>query len=232
MLNSATQNILNSLKDISNTAIISYPKTGIQDIERSIVAFFDVKELGETEFEEFGLMNVTEFLNLISLVDNAEISITDKIATVKNDMFESKYYTTDVSIIQEAYGTNSNILNNIYNAPQSAKFVITQAEIEKLKKTSGFLKLEDLVISESNGQLELKLTDCSKSDTNSFKSIINADIDDPGMNIVIKMDKLKRIPAGNYTVKVAKNPKSGNYVTLWKSNDIASLEIVITIQAL
>lgn len=233
MLNTETQKTLSDLSAISTTAIITYPITGIQDIDRSIVAFINVEDLGEEEFEDFGLMNITEFLNLASLIENADISIEDKIATIKNDNNEtSKYHTTDISIIEEAYGTNPAILDNIDKAPESANFDISVENLDKIKKTSGFLKVNDLVIApDANGNIVLDITDSKTKDSNSFKTTIDGTCTDTDMNIVIDMNNIKKIPSGNYNIKVAKNPRSGSYITKWTSLDKPSLKIVVSLAA-
>lgn len=231
MLNKQTQKILNDLSTISTTAIISHPITGIQDIDRSIVAFINLEELGEDKFEDFGLMNINEFLSVVSLVDNADISMTNKIATIKNSSTTSKYYTTDISIIEEAYGTKVAILDNINNAFEAATFEITAEMLDKLKKTMSVLKLSDLVIKPEDGGLSLTITDTLTSDSNASKTIIMGDCNDEDMSIVIDMNNIKKIPAGSYSVRVAKNPKSGSYITKWTSLDLPSLQIVVSLVA-
>lgn len=229
MLNKQTQKILSDLSTISTTAIISHPITGIQDIDRSIVAFINLEELGEEKFEQFGLMNISEFLNVISLVDNADITMDNKIATIKNNATTTKYYTTDISIIEDAYGTIVAILDNINNAFEAASFDISSEMLDKLKKTTNILKLSDLVIKPENGGLELTLTDSLTSDSNSSKSIVMGECNDETMSIVIDMNNIKKIPSGSYNVKVAKNPKSGSYITKWTSLDLPSLQIVVSL---
>jgi len=233
MLNNETQKILNELTSISTTAIISYPKTGIQDIDRSILAFIDLSALGETEFEEFGLMNVNEFLSLISLIENPEITIENRIATIKGDGVESKYYTTDIDIIKEAYGTNPAIIDNINKAFEAANFELTKEMLDKIKKTSGFLRVNDLVISKGNSDDEiiLNITDDSKSDSNSFKNSVIGTINDEELRLVIDMNNIKKIPSGDYVIKIAKNEKTGSYITKWSSLNNSCLEIVVSVKS-
>lgn len=231
MLNTATRKILGDLTAISSTCIVSYPKTGVQDLDRSIVAFIDLEKLGETEFEPFGLMNVSEFLSLVSLIDNADINIENRVATVKNSDVESKYYTTAISIIEEAYGTNAAILENIDKAFEAATFDITAAELDKLKKTSGFLKVPDLNISAGEGEVVLNITDTTVKDSNSYKVKVNASVSDAEMNIVLDMNNIKKIPSGAYNIKIAKNQKSGSYITKWTSLDLDCLQIVVSLAA-
>lgn len=231
MLNKSVQKILSDLSNISTTAIISHPITGIQDIDRSIVAFINLEEMGEDAFETFGLMNINEFLNVVSLVDNADISMNNKIALIKNDSNTTKYYTTDISIIEEAYGTKVAILDNINNAIEAANFDITSEMLDKLKKTMITLKLFDLVIKPENGGLSLNVTDNQTSDSNTSKTIIMGECQDTDMSLVIDMNNIKKIPSGSYNVRVAKNPKSGSYITKWTSLDLPSLQIVVSVVA-
>jgi len=231
MLNNETQKILSDLSTISTTAIVSHPITGVQDIDRSIVAFINVEELGEDKFDDFGLMNINEFLNLISYVDGAEIDIKDRIATIKNDAQNAKYYTTDISIIEEAYGTNPAILENISKAFEAANFDVSAEQLSKLSKISGSLKVNDLVVYPQDGGIVLDVTDSTKTDTNSLKTTIMGECNDDDMKIVIDMNNIKKIPGGNYNIKVAKNPKSGSYITLWTSQDLPSLQIVVSLAA-
>ena len=233
MLINETQKILRDLSTISTTAIVSYPITGIQDIDRSIVAFINLEELGEQEFEDFGLMSIPEFLNTIDLVDDADIDIENRIATIKNTNMSCKYYTTDISIIEEAYGTKPAILENIDKAFEAATFELEASQLDKLKKTSNTLKVNHLVIAPSkDGGLVLDVTDSQKSDSNSLKTTIMGDCQDADMEIVIDMNNIKKIPAGSYSVRVAKNPKSGSYITKWTSLDLPSLQIVVSLASI
>ena len=231
MLNTSTRKILGDLSAISSTCIVSYPKTGVQDIDRSIVAFIDLEKLGETQFEPFGLMNVGEFLSLVGLIDNADISIENRVATVKNSDVESKYFTTAISIIEEAYGTNALILDNIDNAYEAASFEISQANLDKLKKTSGFLKVSDLNIIAGSDEVVLTITDTTIKDANSYKMKVPANIGDSEMNVVLDMNNIKKIPSGSYHIKIAKNQKSGSYITKWTSLDLDCLQIVVSLAA-
>jgi hypothetical protein len=231
MLNKETQKILRDLTNISTTAIVTHPITGIQDIDRSIVAFINLEDLGEEVFEDFGLMNITEFLNIIDLVDDADITMKDKIATIKNDISTTRYYTTDISIIEESYGTKTAILDNIEKATESATFDISAEQLSKLNKVSNAIKANDLVIRVEDGSLVLDVTDSTKSDSNNMKTIIEGECSDTDMEIIIDMNNIKKIPGGSYTVKVAKNPKSGSYITKWTSLDLPSLQIVVSLAA-
>jgi hypothetical protein len=232
MLNKDTQKILRDLSTISTTAIVSHPITGIQDIDRSIVAFINVEDMGEAEFEDFGLMSISEFLNVIDLVDDADIEIENRIATIKNSSTTTKYYTTDISIIEEAYGTKPAILDNIDKAIEAATFEISAEQLSKLGKTSNALKVNDLVIRPNkDGGLELDITDSLKSDSNTMKTIIDGECQDSDMEIVIDMNNIRKIPGGSYSIRVAKNPKSGSYITKWTSLDLPSLQIVVSLAA-
>lgn len=232
MLNKQTQKILRDLTTISTTAIVTHPITGIQDIDRSIVAFINVEDLGEEVFEDFGLMNITEFLNIIDLVEDGDITMEDKIATIKNDNSTTKYYTTDISIIEESYGTKTAILDNIDKAVEAATFDISAEQLSKLSKVSNAFKANDLVITpDGKGSLILDVTDSTKSDSNSMKTVIDGNCSDDAMEIVIEMSNIKKIPGGSYSVRVAKNPKSGSYITKWTSLDLPSLQIVVSLAA-
>jgi hypothetical protein len=64
-----------------------------------------------------------------------------------------------------------------------------------------------------------------------MKTVIDGNCSDDAMEIVIEMSNIKKIPGGSYSVRVAKNPKSGSYITKWTSLDLPSLQIVVSLAA-
>lgn len=231
MLTKKTQAILSDLASISTAAIIDYPITGIQDSGKSMVAFIDLSQFGEEEFEKFGIFNLSELLSILGVVDNAEVKLSDDgVITIKNDNSSIKYFTTNLDLLSQTFSANPKIPENIKAAPSAMSFTLESGVLDKLKKTSTLMKLEHLVVNtSSDDEIQLTITGINKDSSNNYKIKVT-DTENTGTHkIILDMENIKKLPAGNYSVKVAQNAKTKSYITMFSSKDIPSLEIVVNV---
>jgi hypothetical protein len=229
LLSKKTQAILGDLASISTAAIIRYPITGIQDSGKSMVAFIDLSQFGEEEFEDYGIFNLSELLSVLGVIDNAKVTLDDGVITIKNDNSSIKYFTTNIDLLSQTFSANPKIPENIAAAPSAMEFKLESAVLEKLKKTSSLLKLEHIVVASNDDSIDLTITGQNKVSSNNFKIKI-ADATNTGVhNIIIDMENIKKLPASNYSVKVAQNAKTKSYITMFTSLDVPSLQVVINV---
>jgi hypothetical protein len=230
LLGKKTQAILSDLAAISTAAIIRYPITGIQDSNKSMVAFIDLSQFGEEEFDEFGIFNLSELLSILGVLDNASVEINDEgVIKIANDDSSIKYFTTNIDLLSQSFSANPKIPENIKAAPTAMNFIIESSVLEKLKKTSGLMKLEHLVVENSDEDINLTITGVNKDSSNNYKVKVNGTEANGNHKIVLDMENIKKLPAGNYNVKIAQNTKTKSYITMFTSKDIPSLEVVINV---
>ena len=231
MLTKKTQAILSDLAAISTAAIIDYPITGIQDSGKSMVAFIDLSQFGEEEFEKFGIFNLSELLSILGVIDNAEVNLDDEgVITIKNDNSSIKYFTTNLDLLSQTFSANPKIPENIKAAPSAMSFTLESSVLDKLKKTSTLMKLEHLVVNtNSDDEIQLTITGINKDSSNNYKIKVTEAENTGTHKIILDMENIKKLPAGNYSVKVAQNAKTKSYITMFSSKDIPSLEIVVNV---
>jgi len=229
LLGKKTQAILSDLTSISTAAIIEYPITGIQDSGKSMIAFIDLSKFDEEEFEKFGIFNLSELLSILGVVDNASVELKDGIITISNETSSIKYFTTNIDLLSQTFSANPKIPENIKAAPTAMLFTLEAPVLDKLKKTSALMKLEQLVIENDDDKIYFTITGSNKDSSNNYKVRIDNVTSEGNHKIVLDMENIKKIPAGEYEVKVAKNAKTGSYITIFMSKDIPSLEIVVNV---
>jgi hypothetical protein len=231
MLNSKSQAILTELSAISTATVLKYPITGIKDPSKSMLAFIDLSEFGEESFEDYGIFNLPEFMQVINLVDDAKIELDNGVIGISNDSSSIKYYTTNTDLLEETYAANPKVRDNITKAFTACNFTLDEKTLDKLKKTSSLMKLEHLVVNSVGDNVSLEITDTSMQSSNNFKLNVPANEANEDSRIVLKMELLRKLPASNYEVKVAKNATTGSYITMFSSKDIPTLDIVILVVA-
>lgn len=92
------------------------------------------------------------------------------------------------------------------------------------------MKLEHLVLeSTDEDTVGITIAGVNKDSSNNYKVKLGNCENEAGHKIVLDMENVKKLPAGNYKVKVAQNAKTKSYITLFSSSDIPSLEIVINV---
>jgi hypothetical protein len=230
LLGKKVQAILSDLASISTAAIIDYPITGIQDSGKSMVAFIDLSQFGEDKFEKFGIFNLTELLSILGVVDNADVKMKDGVISISNDNSSIKYFTTNIDLLSQSFSANPKIPENIKAAPTAMSFTLESNVLEKLKKTSALMKLEHLVVeTQSEDGIQLTITGINKDSSNNFKIKVANARNEGSHKIILDMENIKKLPAGNYSVKVAQNAKTKSYITMFSSNDIPSLEVVVNV---
>jgi len=194
-----------------------------------MIAFIDLSKFGEEKFEKFGIFNLSELLSILGVVENASVELKDGIITISNETSSIKYFTTNIDLLSQTFSANPRIPENIKAAPTAMLFTLEASVLDKLKKTSTLMKLEQLVIENDGDKIYLTITGSNKDSSNNYKVRIDNIINEGNHKIVLDMENIKKIPAGEYEVKVAKNAKTGSYITIFMSKDIPSLEIVVNV---
>ena len=229
MLNKKTQTMLSELSAISTAVVLKYPVTGIQDSSKLMQAFINLEEFGEESFEDLGFFNLPEFLSVINVVDDAKITVTDGIVDISNDSMNIKYHTAKTDLLDETYSVNPIVLEKIAQAQEVGAFTLDVGTMDKLKKTSQLMKLNNLVVNGDGAEIQLEITDVKTKSSNNFKIGVDSGTASEVFNITLRMDLLRNLPVSDYTVSVVKNPKTGSFITLFTSLDIPSLKVVVLV---
>lgn len=229
MLNKNTQAVVSQLRDIAPSVIFSYPITGIRDAAKTIIAFIELDKLGEDEFKEFGVIKVKEFMDLLNIAGDAESSIDNGVITIKSKDLKCKYITTDLDVLERDFRAKDSMLSKVEEAPAASTFKITSQELDKIKKVSSLLGLENFIVSSKGDDVTVTVGNTSintKSESNEFSlNLSNSNVVEE-CDVLLGISNIKKLPSGDYDVKVAKSG-NGSVIIRFTSTTIAGLTIFI-----
>ena len=228
MLKKETREILKLLLPISESAILKYPITNINSFQKDIIAFIDLKSLGESQFEEFGIYKLAEFLQLLDLFPDSEITLNNGVIIIQNDKITQRYLTTHIDNLKDNFDIPDTILKKISEAPKVAEIDIEKKDLENIKKISSLLKLMDLNIESKNKELSFIINNKSNPEMNSQKIKVNSAKIYEDFKIILDIEAIQKIPTTSYKITIARNKKTGSYITLWELKKLLFLKIVIS----
>jgi hypothetical protein len=230
MLNQNTQKVVGALLDFNPSVICSYPIMGIRDQEKTIFAFIDLAKMGETEFQEFGLLKAKELLDLLKIAgEEATYTFDGRAINVDSKTVKCKYITTLVSSLEESCRTNpERTLNAVNSAETAMTFSFGVQQLSQIKSVSNLLNFEDLVLESSDEGIFITASNTREKDGNGFTLQLEG-VSKLDTSILVSVSNLRKLPAGNYSVKVAKGQKS--YSIMFTSESIEGLTVVMPTKA-
>ena len=219
MLNKETRDILKQVTKIGNSAILRYPISAISNSDKGIIAFIDMTNL-EDQFQEIGLMYLSEFLSLVDFYEKPEVSYTSASNTITINAEDGMqhYQTADLDMMTSA-NIPAELLAKMEAAGAVCTFGISNADIDRAKKISSLAKSDSLVL-EFDGSAA-KMVTCRVDDNRNILNDSATAIEGEGtenVRIELNMANIDKLPAYDYTVKAIKNPKTSSFVTIWEAN--------------
>jgi len=216
MLNENTRKVLKSLTSVSGSAIIRYPLSTVAQKDKSLIAFVDLEALDEAPFDEFGVSFLSDLLNLVDFYDDAQIELNGGVIDIKTANSHQRYRTTELEMMK-AFDVNSAILDKLGAETPEIKFDITKDEFDRFKKIASLVKSDFFVVEDGS------IVVCKLDATNTMLDESTTDhlMDTNGCKdrVAFEMKNIDKIPSGAYEVKLIKNPNSGNFISLWTSED-------------
>jgi len=210
-----TLSVLKSLSTINQSLMFRKGKT--QKTLSVAKTIFATVEL-EDEFPiDFGIYDLSEFLNTISLFDKPTIDFGEQKAIISDESGARCSYTySDPNVIV------SPPEKGLEMPSVELTFDLTKGDLEKLMKAASVLALPDVSVTNENGQVVVGVTDSSNNSSNGFS--LNLGTTDPDKNFIvnIRAELLKLLP-DDYSVEVSekgfsrfvgKNNKSVYFVAL------------------
>ena len=146
--------------------------------------------------KDFGIYDLNQFLNGLSLHQNAELDFSkdEQHVVIKEGRMRSKYFFADPSVII------SPPEKEITLPSEDVSFVITSQQLEKLKKAASIYQLPDISAIGEAGVVKLVARD-KKNDTSNDFSIVVGETDKEFV-FNFKEENLKIIP-GTYDIVVS-----------------------------
>lgn len=229
MLNAETRQGLKSLTTVGNAAIVRYPWTSVLQKNKSLIAFINMEEYGESEFEEFGLESMSEFLSLVDFYKDPEIEINSGIISVESGKFHQKYSTSDLDTMK-SYNVPFEALGKVEATPEVITFEITEDELTRFKKIASLTKATSLLVSGSTeGESSITVCKLDRQNNMSDESITEYPMSvTEDINVEFDIQNIAKLPDKNYTVSIKKSASSGNGISVWEVSD-APIKIIVSV---
>ena len=198
-LTNETQAILKNFAAINSNIVIntgSELKTIAE--AKNILAKASVSESFDTSF---GIYDLNEFLGVMSMFDDPELTVADDALSIKISQGRRsvKYFFSAPDILTSPS-------KDIDMPSAEVTFTLTQDDMSQLRKAAGALGVTDVVVTKSAGEsnLTLTVTDTKDSTSNTFDIEVDAtEACDEPFKFIFNIGNFKFV-GGDYQVVISK----------------------------
>lgn len=193
-LSDSTINILKNFSSINQSLLFkSGKKLRTISVMKNILAEVEVTE----EFpKDFGIYDLNQFLNGLSLHQNPELDIeNDSYMVIREGKMRSKYFFADPNVIVSPPD------KDIVLQSEEIKFNLNTQQLDKLLKAAAVYQLPDLSVVGDAGVVKLVVSDRKNDTSNDFSIIVGET--DATFNFNFKVENIKILP-GSYVVSISK----------------------------
>jgi len=161
--------------------------------------------ISETFDSKFGIYDLNEFLSAVSLVDNADLEISDSSMSIKSGNAKVNYHFADSSILTTK-------TKSIDMPEADLSFTLTEENIAQIRKAAAALKLDTPVLSiiVEDGDIVARVICIKNPSSNSYSLVIGQSDTATDADYQFSIDNLKLI-AGDYTVDI-----TNKLISNWK----------------
>lgn len=146
---------------------------------------------------DFGIYDLTEFLNVLSIFSTPGVEFDEKyavISDINNTNSRIKYFAAGEGVVKAAPSTIK------FPAPD-VSFTITAAQLAMIHKTAGALKAADVTIQGDGTTLSIIVADKKNDTSNAYSHTIGTT--DETFKANLKIENLKMVP-NDYEVAISK----------------------------
>lgn len=195
-----TDNTLSVLKNFAsvNSNIVFRAGNVVKTISeaKNIMAKATVSE---TFPSDFGIYDLNEFLSILAMFEKPELKFDPemKFVTIVEGNKKVKYFFSDIAILTSP-------TKDISMPDTEIEFVLTNDDLNALRKASSALGVSDVVIKPSgSGSVEVHVTDVKDATANSFNiALSQATVPQDDFNLVFNIANLKFM-TGDYKVYIS-----------------------------
>lgn len=176
-------------------------------------------EIDETFPQSFGIYDLAEFLSVISLVNNPQITFSDSYCTVSDasGLSSIKYFYSDREML--SYPKKDIVMPDC-----EVKFLLNVGVLQQIKRAAAALGHKELSVTPSGGSVQISVIDPKDSTSNSFSVVVDGQYpQDLDFNLIFTVDNFKLL-AEDYEVKV-----SSKMISNFKSLD-SNIEYFIALE--
>lgn len=157
---------------------------------KSVYASATVPEVFDTQF---GIYDLNEFLGVLSIFNDPELTFNEKFVLVSEGRNSVKFYSADEAVLV----TPSKAIKV---PPADISFTLSADDIAMISKTAGVLRAPDVTIKGDGSELKVVVGDKKNITGNSYEMVIGET--DDTFNANIRVDNMKIIP-GDYDVEIS-----------------------------
>jgi hypothetical protein len=193
-LSDSTVNILKNFSNINQSLLFKEgKKLRTISVMKNILAEVEVNE----DFpKDFGIYDLNQFLNGLSLHQSPELDIeNDSYMVIREGKMKSKYFFADPNVIITPPD------KDIVLTSEEIAFNLNTQQLDKLLKASTVYQLPDLSVVGENGVVKLVVSDRKNDTSNDFSIIVGETENIFSFNF--KVENIKILP-GSYQVSISK----------------------------
>jgi len=221
MLNKNLTDVLGALNSVTNSVILNYPTTILNNSAGDVVVKLNVESLDPDTFDEMGIYDLSEFLSAFRLFDEREVQRNGNALTITGGNSSLNYLCTNVNVL-ENFNKSPKLFESTENVPSVATFNLEEADMKMIKDAGKVFKdLSDVVITSQDGGLILSLSSSNNfnATSNSF-SIRKTGNTTKEFSIKIPAENFNALPNSNYQFEVKYNEARDAYRIILKSTDV------------
>lgn len=151
----------------------------------------------------FGVYDLTEFLNTLSLFKDPDIEFKEGHCIISDGSNSCRYNYSEASLIVSPPAKKLSLPS------VDVKFTITQDNFEKLVKAASVMGLPDIVVTNASGELSVGVIDKSVDSSNGYFVPAEGDHVENTFTAHLRVDILKVLPC-DYEVSI-----SSKLISLW-----------------
>lgn len=191
-------NIIQTLKNFAsiNQNILIKEGNEIRTIAeaRNILA----KATLDIEFPgDFGIYDLNEFINVLSLVDTPRLSFNDEYVTVSDSTGRSK-----IKYFFSASDTLTSPQKDITMPEPDVSFTLDNDTLNKIRRAASALGHTDVSITGKDNVITLSVLESSNTTSNSFSIDVDGEYSIDNFKFILNISNLKII-SGDYDVKIS-----------------------------
>lgn len=157
---------------------------------------------------DFGIYDLNEFLNVLSLVENPTVKFEEHNLVVSDStgLRGNTYYYSDIDML-------SSPSKDVIMPESEVKFVLDTDTLSRLKRASSVLGHDEISITPDGGNIKLTVVDKEDATSNSFFSYVEGEFEQGvDFNFILNVNNLKVVNE-DYQVNISSKLIS-NFISL------------------
>ena len=143
--------------------------------------------LDESISQEFGVYDLNEFLNVLSLVENPSLRFEDNCVVVSDStgLRGNRYFFSDIDMLSAPS-------KDVIMPEPEVKFTLDTDTLSRIKRAASVLGHDSLSITPDGGSIKLTVVDNEDATSNSFFSLVEGEFQEGvDFNFVLNVNNLK-----------------------------------------